>query len=280
MSHPDSTDGATPESAESTADTPPPPAQAGGPEAEPAQAAGPETGPAPAGGPEAGRAQAGGPESGPRAGATGTGSVPGSTGRVPEYPMALEPPDPSPPVPRQASGGHDDAPPPREFTATGEATDAAGAGTAAAAGAGSPSTGRGRTALVVVAVIAGLALVGSGVLGFLWWDTDRELTETRDRLTSEVELLTGQSADQQEEISSLERELQHSADELAITQRDLEGAQNRVDQLRDEQGVIRRCVALNAEVVDAILSDDQAAFDAVVDEAEEVCDEADSILAG
>jgi hypothetical protein len=190
----------------------------------------------------------------------------------PAYPMALEPPDPN------LAGGHT---PHHGSAAQATATTAAmPIQHTAVAGypAGPTPGGRGRTGLVVTSVVAAVALVAAGVLGYLWWDTDRELIETRDQLTAQVGELTQTTADQKEEISGLEHDLQQTRDDLAAAERDLEGARNMVEVLQDEQGVIRRCIALNEEVLDAIFTGNEAAFNAVIDEAEEVCDEADQIL--
>jgi uncharacterized protein HemX len=174
----------------------------------------------------------------------------------PAYPMALEPPDPT-----LAAGA--DVPP----------------GGAAADAPGSPPPGGGRRlALVLTSAAAAVALAAAGGFGYLWWDTDRELTETRVDLTAQVAELTETTDAQTETIGQLEGDLQRTRDDLAAAERDLQGAQNMVELLQDEQSVIRRCVALNNEVLEAIFTGNEAAFDAAIDEMEEVCDEADQIL--
>lgn len=134
----------------------------------------------------------------------------------------------------------------------------------------------GRAALVVSTVVAGLAVVAGGVAGYFWWDTAGKLDRTR----QEVSELNRTVADRDDEIDGLQVQLQGTEDDLAAVEQELSGAENMVDLLQDEQNVIRRCVTLNNEVVEAIINNDQAAFNAVIDEAEEVCAEADRILAG
>lgn len=182
-----------------------------------------------------------------------------------EYLSALEPPDPTPPgVPAQP--GADDR---GAYQQVGR-----GAHTQQPAF----RSGGGKVALVLVSLVALLAVLGGGVLAYLFWDATQELDEVRERLAvTEQELVEEQSA-HEAAVTRLRTNLQGVEDDLAATQQELEGAQNMVELLRGEQGVIRRCVTLNAEVLDAIIGGDQAAFDAVIDEAEAVCDEADRIL--
>jgi uncharacterized protein HemX len=173
--------------------------------------------------------------------------------------MALEAPDPTPStVPSQPAGA-----PPASYPVPG----------------GPPTRGRGpRVALVLVSIAAGLAVVASGVLAALLVVTVADLRDTRDQLAAVEADLAVERADHQRSIQRLESDLQRSRDDLAASQQELEGAENMVELLRDEQSVIRQCVALNNEVVEAIITGNEAAFNAVVDEAEEVCDEADQIL--
>jgi hypothetical protein len=210
----------------------------------------------------------------------------------PAYPMALEPPDPNVAVGAgQPAGAPAPGDPPAAGDVAGAATSDAGtsdagmsdagmsdAGTSDAGAAGPVSRRPRSVALALVSVVAAVGLVASGVFGYLWWDRQRTLDDTRAQLTAEMADLR-ETADQREgEIDRLLRELQGAADETAAVVQALEGAQNMVELLRDEQGVIRRCLALNAEMIDAIVTNNQAAFEAVVDEAEEVCGQASEIL--
>jgi hypothetical protein len=174
----------------------------------------------------------------------------------PAYPMALEPPDPT------LAGGADGPP----------------GGAAAGAPRNPPPGGGRRLALVLTSAAAAVALAGAGGFGYLWWGTDRELAETRADLTAQVAELTETADAQTETIGQLERDLQRARDDFAAAERDLQGAHNMVELLQDEQSVIRRCMALNNEVLEAIFTENEAAFDAVIDEMEEVCDEAEQIL--
>lgn len=173
----------------------------------------------------------------------------------PEYLMAMEAPDPTPTAPSQPGA------PPASYPVP-----------------GAPAPRRGRMALVLVSIVAGLAVVASGVLATLLVVTAADLGDTRDRLAAVEAELAEERTDHQQSVDRLESDLQRSQDDLAAAEQELDGAENMVDLLRSEQSVIRQCVALNNEVVDAIITGDEAAFNAVIDEAEEVCEEADEIL--
>jgi hypothetical protein len=205
-----------------------------------------------------------------------------SSSPEPAYPMALEPPDPTlaagaaPPAGVTVPGGT--APSGGTAPPGGTAESGQTAGTAGTGAAGTAGRRPRPVALVLISAVAAVGLVASSVFGYLWWDRQRTLDDTRAQLTAEMAELR-ETADQREmEIDRLLRELQGAADETAAAVQALEGARNMVELLQDEQGVIRRCLALNAEMLDAIFTNNQAAFEAVVDEAEEVCGQASEIL--
>jgi chromosome segregation ATPase len=131
---------------------------------------------------------------------------------------------------------------------------------------------------MVVSGVAAVLLVVASATGYLWWATATELSETRIELTAEVDELTGTIQENDAEIGRLTDELQGVEDQLGEAETQLEGTRNMVDQLEDEQGVIRRCITLSRQAQEAVLNDDQAAFNAVIDEATDACAEADAIL--
>lgn len=141
-----------------------------------------------------------------------------------------------------------------------------------------PRGGGGRkTALVLLSVATGLLLVGGGVLGYLWWSTSTELTDTRTDLQSQVEDLTGTVESRDSEIDRLGDDLQQAQDELSDAQTDLEGTENMVSLLEEQQDAIRRCIVLASEV-NAEIEAGQDVSEARFDEVDEACAEADKIL--
>lgn len=191
--------------------------------------------------------------------------------RQPEYPMALEPPDPVAPtiasrwVPAQAAGVHDAAPASASPAPSGPMPEPAG---------------RRRPGLrAALAAVMALVVLAGGVLGFLWWDTERELTETRERLSEEIDTVARQSANQSQEIDRLADEVERARGDLANAEEELAGRRHRVAQLEDEQGPLHRCVARYADVAEAVDADDTSALEEAIEAADEACEEASDLLA-
>jgi outer membrane murein-binding lipoprotein Lpp len=130
---------------------------------------------------------------------------------------------------------------------------------------------------VVLAVVAGLLLAGAGVIGYLWWTTATELDATRTDLQAQVEELTGTVDARDSEIDQLGQLLQQARDELAEAQTALEGTENMVELLEEQQGVIRECIVGAGELNEAIESG-QTPSEADLEAVDEACEAAGQIL--
>jgi chromosome segregation ATPase len=133
---------------------------------------------------------------------------------------------------------------------------------------------------VIVSVIAGLLLVGGGVMAYLWVSTASELDDTRADLTGQIDELNTTVADRDGEIDQLSDELQRTQDELSDAQTALEGTENQVDVLEGQQDQLRECLTLVAEAQAAADAGDQEASNALLAESEPICDEAFNALFG
>jgi hypothetical protein len=142
-----------------------------------------------------------------------------------------------------------------------------------------PPAGRpSRAPLIIVSVVAGLLLVVGGVMTYLWVSTASELDDTRVDLTGQVEELNTTVGARDGEIDRLNDELQQTQDELSDAQTALEGTENQVDVLEEEKDTIRQCLVLFGEANAAIEAGDDAAAEAILAEAEPICEEADRAL--
>jgi hypothetical protein len=211
------------------------------------------------------------------------GSAPVSGDPVPTltaYPVAMEPPEFTPPganVPHQSGGFHDQ----RHVPPFG-----AGAAPIAQPGHGwqpppvGPPARRGRgplIGLIVMSVVAFLLLGVGGLLGYLWWSTASELDETRADLAAEVSELSDTVDNRDDEIGRLGVELQQTQDALTDAETALEGTENLVEQLEDDQGTIRECFLLIDEIL--VLEENGDAVPASLrEDADETCADANSIL--
>jgi uncharacterized protein HemX len=140
--------------------------------------------------------------------------------------------------------------------------------------------GRGRVPLVIISVVAGLLLVVGVVMTYLWVDTASELSDTRADLRGQVDELNNTVAEQDGEIDRLGDDLQTAQDELSDAETALEGTDNQVEQLEEEQDQLRDCLTLVGQAQEAQDAGDQAASDALLAESEPICDEAFEALFG
>jgi uncharacterized protein HemX len=140
-----------------------------------------------------------------------------------------------------------------------------------------PGGGR-KTAVVILSVVTGLLLVGGGVMTFLWLSTASELDDTRADLTSRIDELTTTVGARDGEIDQLGGDLQETQDALTDAETQLEGTENMVDQLEENQDTIRNCILLLGEANTALEDGDEDAAEDFLAEAEPICDEADRIL--
>lgn len=132
--------------------------------------------------------------------------------------------------------------------------------------------------LVIVSVVAGLLLVVGGVMTALWVSTASELDQTRADLTGQVNELNDTVADRDGEIDRLSDELQQTQDELSDAQTALEGTENQVDVLEEEKDTIRECLLMFGEAAAASDAGNEAEANAIIAEAEPICEEADRAL--
>jgi septal ring factor EnvC (AmiA/AmiB activator) len=132
--------------------------------------------------------------------------------------------------------------------------------------------------VVILSVVAGLLLVAGGLMTFLWLDTSGELDDTRADLTAQISELNDTVAARDGEIDRLGGELQETQDSLTDAETRLEGTENTVEELEDNQDTIRECILLLGAANAALEEGDDAEAAALADQAEPICEEADRIL--
>jgi cbb3-type cytochrome oxidase maturation protein len=132
--------------------------------------------------------------------------------------------------------------------------------------------------VVVLSVVVGLLLVAGGLMTFLWLDTSGQLDDTRADLTSQVDELNDTVAARDGEVDRLGTELQEAQDSLTDAETQLEGTENTVDELEENQDTIRECILLLGAANVALEEGDEAEADALEAQAEPICEEADRIL--
>lgn len=130
---------------------------------------------------------------------------------------------------------------------------------------------------MVVSVLAALLFAGGGVLGYLWWTAYTELEQTRTDLQAQVDDLAGTVEARDSEIDRLGGDLQQARDQLADAETELEGTENLVQLLEEQQDTIRQCILLASEINETIEGGGTPS-QAQLDEADAACDEANQIL--
>lgn len=215
--------------------------------------------------------------------------------------MAMEPPDP-PTVPGQQFGFHDrpEAPAFVSGSAAVPPPMPAPPVTGVPAGPGYPGAGPPfpggpppgawqpggpiapprprRTGLVVMSMVAGLLLLASGTMTYLWLDTDAELTDTRADLTAEVTELEDAVAEAADEIRRLNGDLSDAEDILSDVEQERDGIENAREALEEDLDTVSNCLDLMFEFLALVGTDQTDEADAMVEELNEACEAADSVI--
>ncbi|MEU4399496.1 hypothetical protein [Micromonospora orduensis] len=142
---------------------------------------------------------------------------------------------------------------------------------------GTPPAGRSRTVLVL-AVVAALLFVVSGVMTGLFVTKNSELNRTEKRLTGQVSQRDGTIAANTTEISKLKTDLQTMQDKLDNTEQDLTGTRNDRDEQARQKKVIASCLDKLTTALGAAAAGNKGAYDAAMKGLDKVCDEAENYL--
>ncbi|MFF5052634.1 hypothetical protein ACFY1S_05530 [Micromonospora sp. NPDC000663] len=142
---------------------------------------------------------------------------------------------------------------------------------------GPPKAGRSRTVLVL-AVVAALLFVVSGVMTGLFVTKNSELNRTEKRLTGQVSQRDGTIAANTTEISKLKTDLQTMQDKLDNTEQDLTGTRNDRDEQARQKKVIASCLDKLTTALGAAAAGNKGAYDAAMKGLDKVCDEAENYL--
>ncbi|MET7881018.1 hypothetical protein [Micromonospora profundi] len=144
-------------------------------------------------------------------------------------------------------------------------------------GAAAQPPGKGRMVLVL-ALVAGLLFVVSGVMTGLFVTKNNELNRTEKRLTSQVSERDGTIAANTTEISKLKTDLKTMQDKLDNTQQDLTGTRNDRDEQARQKKVIASCLDKLTTALGAAAAGNRSAYDAAMKGLDKVCDEAENYL--
>ncbi|MEV0807892.1 hypothetical protein [Micromonospora sp. NPDC050200] len=207
----------------------------------------------------------------PPAGAVYGGQPPASAPPAPNGPY------PGGPVPVPVPGQYAPAPaPPVSGPAYGQPMSPP-PGSVPPYGAPAPGAGKGRTVLIL-AVVAGLLFVLSGVMTGLFVTKNSELTSTERRLSRQVSERDGTIAANTRELEKLRVDLQGAQDKLADTEQDLTGTRNDRDEQARQKKVIATCLDKLTTALGAAAAGNKSAFDKASKGMDKICDEADNYL--
>ncbi|MET8278173.1 hypothetical protein [Micromonospora sp. NPDC005174] len=140
-----------------------------------------------------------------------------------------------------------------------------------------PAPRRGR-AVLVLALVAALLFVVSGVMTGLFVTKNNELNRTEKRLTAQVSERDGTIAANTSEIGKLKTELQVMQDKLDNTEQDLTGTRNDRDEQTRQKKVIASCLDKLTTALGAAAAGNKGAYDAAMKGLDKVCDEAENYL--
>ncbi|MGQ5260027.1 hypothetical protein ACTWLT_04665 [Micromonospora sp. ZYX-F-536] len=138
-------------------------------------------------------------------------------------------------------------------------------------------SGRGR-AVLVLALVAALLFVVSGVMTGLYVTKNGELNRTEKRLTGQVSERDGTIAANTTEIAKLKTDLQTMQDKLDNTEQDLTGTRNDRDEQARQKKVIASCLDKLTTALGAAAAGNKGAYDSAMKGLDKVCDEADNYL--
>ncbi|MEV4655773.1 hypothetical protein [Micromonospora sp. NPDC049301] len=142
---------------------------------------------------------------------------------------------------------------------------------------GAPGAGRGR-AVLVLALVAALLFVVSGVMTGLFVTKNNELNRTEKRLTGQVSQRDDTIAANTTEITKLKTDLQTMQEKLDNTEQDLTGTRNDRDEQARQKKVIASCLDKLTTALGAAAAGNKSAYDAAMKGLDKVCDEADNYL--
>ncbi|SCE73827.1 hypothetical protein GA0070607_0975 [Micromonospora coriariae] len=140
-----------------------------------------------------------------------------------------------------------------------------------------PVSGRGR-AVLVLALVAALLFVVSGVMTGLFVTRSNELNRTEKRLTGQVGQRDDTIAANSTEISKLKTDLQTMQEKLDNTEQDLTGTRNDRDEQARQKKIIASCLDKLTTALGAAAAGNKSAYDAAMKGLDKVCDEADNYL--
>ncbi|MDH6460374.1 hypothetical protein M2302_000529 [Micromonospora sp. A200] len=150
-------------------------------------------------------------------------------------------------------------------------------GSAPPFGVPAPGAGKGRTVLIL-ALVAGLLFVLSGVMTGLFVVKSSELANTERRLSGQVSERDGTIAANTKELEKLRVDLQSAQDKLADTEQDLTGTRNDRDEQARQKKVIATCLDKLTTALGAAAAGNRSAFDKASKGMNKVCDEAENYL--
>jgi hypothetical protein len=138
-------------------------------------------------------------------------------------------------------------------------------------------SGAGRNVLVL-AIVAGLLLVLSGVMTGLYVAKSSDLDATERTLTSRVAERDTTITTNKTEIDRLTKELQTAKDKLGNVEQDLTGTKNDRDQQLKEKQVIAKCLDQLTTALSAAASGNRTAYNNAIKGLDKVCNEAEKYL--
>ncbi|MEU0550368.1 hypothetical protein [Micromonospora sp. NPDC005979] len=133
-------------------------------------------------------------------------------------------------------------------------------------------------AVLVLALVATLLLLVSGVMTGLFVTKNNELNRTEKRLTTQVSQRDGTIAANTTEIGRLKTELQVMQDKLDNTEQDLTGTRNDRDEQARQKKVIASCLDKLTTALGAAAAGNKSKYDAAMKGLDKVCDEAENYL--
>ncbi|MGC4878803.1 hypothetical protein ACLQ26_21405 [Micromonospora sp. DT43] len=140
-----------------------------------------------------------------------------------------------------------------------------------------PAPRRGR-AVLVLALVAALLFVVSGVMTGLFVTKNNELNRTEKRLTAQVNQRDGTIAANTTEIGKLKTDLQAMQDKLDNTEQDLTGTRNDRDEQARQKKVIASCLDKLTTALGAAAAGNRSAYNTAMKGLDKVCDEAENYL--
>ncbi|GAA2187771.1 hypothetical protein [Micromonospora lupini] len=140
-----------------------------------------------------------------------------------------------------------------------------------------PAPRRGR-AVLVLALVAALLFVVSGVMTGLFVTKNNELNRTEKRLTSQVSQRDGTISANTTEIAKLKTDLQAMQDKLDNTEQDLTGTRNDRDEQARQKKVIASCLDKLTTALGAAAAGNRSAYNTAMKGLDKVCDEAENYL--